>query len=206
MELKLIDTEGKSHGHMAVSDKIFGVPFNEHVVHSTLTWFLASKRRGTHSAKTRSEVSGGGVKPWKQKGTGRARAGSSRSPLWNGGGVIFPPKPRDYSYSLPKKVRKLALKAVLSRMAKENKIKVLDSITISQPKTKEMAGFLKKIGVKGKFIILFDISDKNLVLSGRNIEGVKLVEPKNINIHDLLDSSFIVATKDSVSKLEEALK
>jgi len=206
MELKILNHEGKSSGEMKVSDEVFGLPMNEHVVHSTLIWYLASKRRGTHSAKTRSEVSGGGVKPWKQKGTGRARAGSTRSPLWRKGGVIFPPKPRDYSYALPKKVRKLALKVVLSERAKMDRIKVLDEIKSASGKTKEMTAFLKKIGVDGSSMIILDDHDENVMRSARNIAGVELASPSDLNIHGLLAAKWIVITKGSAQKLEEALK
>lgn len=206
MELIKIDDKGKSSGHVKVSEDIFSVPQNEHVVQSALDWYLASKRRGTHSAKTRAEVSGGGKKPWKQKGTGRARQGSTRAPHWRGGGVVFAPKPRDYGYALPKKVRKLALKVLLSSKARSGKIKVLDDIKVASPKTKEMVGLLKGIGVSGKAILVADKGDKNLVLSSRNIKGLKLTPAAELNVHDLIQADWIVFTKDSVSKVEEALK
>jgi large subunit ribosomal protein L4 len=206
VELKIVNHEGEKAGEVKVSDDIFAVPMNQHVVHSALTWYLASRRRGTHSAKTRAEVSGGGVKPWKQKGTGRARAGSTRSPLWRKGGVIFPPKPRDYSYSLPKKVRKLALKVVLSERAKNERIIILDEMKVSSGKTKEMISFLKKIGVDGTSMIIFDKSNTSVQRSARNIEGVELSSPAEVNIHGLLASKWLVMTKESAKQLEEALK
>ncbi len=206
MELTLISSDGKKTGKVLVSDEVFSVPPNEHVVHSTLVWYLASRRRGTHSAKTMGEVSGGGVKPWRQKGTGRARVGSIRSPLWRGGGVIFPPKPRDYSYNLPKKVRKLALKVVLSQMARAKRIKLVPEIKVSGPKTKEMVKFLKGIGIEGRSLIVVDELNPNLELSARNIEGVKLYSPAELNIHDLLASDWLVMSKGAVTLLEGRLK
>jgi large subunit ribosomal protein L4 len=186
--------------------EIFSQPFNEHVVHSALVWYMASKRRGTHSAKTMGEVAGSGKKPWRQKGTGRARAGKLRSPLWRGGGVIFPPKPREHSNKLPKKVRNLALKVALSQRARENRVKLVDDIKVASPKTKEMVKFLDANKVEGKSLIVSSNPDKNLTLSARNINGVKLISANELNIHDLLGNDWVVLTKEAVSKLEERLK
>lgn len=206
MDISLVSADGKKSGKVTVSDAVFSVPAREHVVNTALVWYLASRRRGTHSAKTRGEVSGGGKKPWRQKGTGRARAGSTRSPLWRKGGVIFAPKPRDYSYALPKKVRKLALKMVVSQMAKENRIKVVEELKVSSHKTKEMVKFLEGIGVAGSALILVDKPDKNARLSARNIDGVVLSDLDGLNVHDLLTSDWLVMNKGSVKVLEERLK
>ncbi len=186
--------------------EIFGVDKNEEAVYQTLRWLLASRRQGTHSALTRSEVSGGGKKPWKQKGTGRARAGSIRSPLWRHGGVIFGPKPRDYSFSLPKKIRNLALKVVLSERARENKIKVVDSIDVKSPKTKEMIETLKNMKLDGKkTIIVVDKISNNLRLSSRNIPALTVVSDANLNIHDLMKADEVVMTAEAVSNLKARL-
>jgi len=206
LDISLVSADGKKSGKVTVSDAVFSVPAREHVVNTALVWYLASRRRGTHSAKTRGEVSGGGKKPWRQKGTGRARAGSTRSPLWRKGGVIFAPKPRDYSYALPKKVRKLALKMVVSQMAKENRIKVVEELKVSSHKTKEMVKFLEGIGVAGSALILVDKPDKNARLSARNIDGVVLSDLDGLNVHDLLTSDWLVMNKGSVKVLEERLK
>lgn len=206
MQLAVVGNDGKGAGHVTVSDAVYSVPMNEHVVHSTLEWYLASRRRGTHAAKTRGEVSGGGKKPWGQKGTGRARAGSTRSPLWRKGGVIFPPKPRDYSFTLPKKVRKLALRVALSDKARAGRIKVVDELTVAPPKTKEMVKLLKGIGVAGRSLILVDQMNDNIERAARNIEGVKIMPASDLNIHDLLSTEWIVLDKKSAGKLEEVLK
>jgi len=206
MKFAVTGIDGKQAGHLTVADDIFSAPMNEHVVHTALEWYLASRRRGTHSAKTRSEVSGGGVKPWKQKGTGRARAGSSRSPLWRKGGVIFPPKPRDYSFTLPKKVRKLALRVVMSDKARAGKIILVEEMAVAAPKTKEMTKLLKGIGVSGKSLIVVDQVNDNLDRSSRNIAGVKLMSAGNLNIHDLLSTEWVVMDKKAAGKLEEVLK
>ena len=206
MQAVLYDSEGIESGKMSLSKDIFAVPMNEHVVHQASIWYLASRRQGNHSAKTRTEVSGGGVKPWKQKGTGRARAGSSRSPLWRGGGVIFPPKPRDHSYALPKKVRKLALRVVLSDRAQAGKVVVVEGIKMAGGKTKEMVKFLGKLGVAGNTLFIVDNAEENVKLSARNIAGVKLISPGELTIHDLLQSQWILADKGAIEKLTEVLK
>lgn len=178
---------------------------NEAVVHEALCWFLASRRRGTHSAKTRTEVSGGGIKPWKQKGTGRARAGSIRSPLWRKGGVIFPPKPRDYSYALPKKVRKLALRVVLSEFNREERIKEAEILSLPETKTKAGVKFLKGLGVAGSVLVLLAETNPAFERGVRNIPGVKLLLSKDLNVHDLLKAEWIVVEKKALSQLEEKL-
>ncbi len=204
-KLPLYNIEGKSAGEVSASDDVFGREANQQVVHSALTWFLASARRGTHSALKRSEVRGGGAKPWRQKGTGRARAGSIRSPLWRGGGVIFGPKPRDYSYHLPKKVRKLALKTVLSDRAQSEKVKIVEGLKISQPKTKLAAEMMKDLKLSGKILIILEKENENFVKAARNLEGVMVVLVKDLNIFDLLNAEWLVAEKSALKKLEEVL-
>jgi large subunit ribosomal protein L4 len=196
---------------MPLSEKIFNEELREAVVHETLRWYLASRRRGTHSAKTRSEVRGGGIKPWRQKGTGRARAGSIRSPLWRKGGVIFPPKPRDYSYNLPKSMRKLALRIVLSQFNREDRLKVLPSFSLPLPKTSEGVKWLEGMGVTGKVLIL--LAENNLELATivaferglRNIKGVKIITLDQLNIFELLNADWLVLENKTISLLEERL-
>ncbi len=189
---------------MSLPKEIFGVEKNEDAVYQTLRWLLASKRQGTHSTLTRAEVSGGGKKPWKQKGTGRARAGTIRSPLWRHGGVTFGPKPRDYSFSLPKKIRNLGLKVVLSDRAKDDKIQVVDEVVVKDPKTKSMIEALKKMKLDGtKTIIIVDELSKNLDLASRNVKSLKVVVDSNLNIYDLLNADNVVVTKKAVSNLKE---
>ena len=206
MELSLVSKDGKKSGKISVSDNIFSVPENEPVVHSALVWYLASRRRGTHSSLTKGEVAGSGVKPWRQKGTGRARVGTAQSPLWRGGGVIFGPKPRKYSYNLPKKVRKLALKVAISDKVRNKKVKLVEKIQLENPKTKEMIAFLNGIGAEGKSLVIAGSVDRNLELSSRNISGVKVSAAPEINIHDLLGAEWLVLDKSAVDKLQEVLK
>jgi large subunit ribosomal protein L4 len=204
-KLALYNLEGKNIGEVSASDGIFARPMNEQVVHSALVWFLASQRRGTHSSKTRAEVSGGGVKPWRQKGTGRARVGSIRSPLWRKGGVIFGPKPRDYSYSLPRKVRKSALKIVLSDKAKNGKLKILEELKVAEPKTKLAARLLKDLGLSGKGLIILGKENGGFWKAARNLKGVKLTSALELNIFDLLQAEWILTEKGAISRLEGGL-
>jgi len=188
-----------------LTGKIFTEEMNQPVVHEAMRWYLASRRRGTHSALTRSEVRGGGIKPWKQKGTGRARAGSIRSPLWRKGGVIFPPKPRDYSFALPVKVRKLALRVALSGLNREDRVKVIDAFSVAQPKTKEGIKFLKGLDLKGRVLFLQAKENPEFSRSLRNIEGVKIMHSKDLNIYELLKAEYVVIEKSAVSELEARL-
>lgn len=203
--LKKIDKSGKAAGTIDVSETIFGIEPNLHVLHQAVRRELANGRAGTANAKTRSEVRGGGRKPWKQKGTGRARAGSIRSPLWAGGGVIFGPKPRDFSFDLPKKVRILALKSALS--AANTKINVVENFGfLTAPKTKEVAGFFKAAGLDGKILVLVDYkADGNdkIFLAARNIPGVKLSLPSNLSVRDLIDADAVVATQAAIDEINE---
>ena len=205
MKLELLNLSGKSVGSLEADDKVFGLPQNKEVVYQTLRWFLASKRAGTHSTLTRAEVSGGGKKPWKQKGTGNARAGSIRSPLWRHGGVTFGPKPRDYSYNLPRKIRNLALKVVLSDRVKNGSAVVLDAIELSSIKTKEVTKILDKLSLVGKVLIVDLKPSKELVLSTRNIANVTVVNCESLNIHQLLNSNKVVLTKAAIEGLKEML-
>ncbi|OGC33542.1 50S ribosomal protein L4, partial [candidate division WOR-1 bacterium RIFOXYC2_FULL_37_10] len=169
-----------------------------------LRWFLNSRRAGTHSTLMRGEVSGGGIKPWKQKGTGRARAGSIRSPLWRHGGVIFGPKPRKYGFNLPKKVRKLALKVVLSGRAREGKIKIAEHLDIEQPKTKLMKEILEKFGlIDKKVLVISDKISSNLELASRNLKNLKVVNYKKLNVFDLLNATDLIITKSAVENFKE---
>lgn len=205
-ELKKYSEKGKESGTIAVSDAVFGIEPNEHVLYLAVRRELANGRRGTAKAKTRSEVRGGGRKPWKQKGTGRARAGSIRSPLWVGGGVIFGPAPRDYSVTIPKKVRRLALKSALSAAA--GKFKVVDGFDfITEPKTKLMAEFLTQMDLAGqKVLILNDYQAQenlNVKLASRNVKGVKLRLPSNLSVKDVLEADAIIASEAVVEAINE---
>jgi len=203
-KLDIYGMNGKVDGSVKASDIVFASPVNEQVVNETLNWYLATGRQGSANTKTRAEVSGGGKKPWRQKGTGRARIGDNRAPHWRHGGVIFGPKPRDYSFNLPIKVRKAAVRSVLSDKAQAGKIKVIEKFELSQPKTKEMAKLLETLGVKGSALIIISSHDDSVERSAKNIKGVKIAIGKALNIHDLLKQDEIVITKDAVSALEEA--
>lgn len=187
------------------TEKIFNEKINQDVVHETLRWLLASQRQGNHSAKTRSEVSGGGIKPWKQKGTGRARAGSIRSPLWRKGGVIFPPKPREYVYSLPKKVRKLAIRVALSEAYRENKVKFAEILSLPKAKTKEGVKFLSALGVTGHVLFVLAQESAEFERGVRNIPKTKVVLSKDLNIFDILRADWLVFEKGTIAQLEERL-
>ncbi len=205
--VKLLNTKGSELGELNLDDNIFGVEPNIHVMHLALKRQLNNARQGSHNTKTRAEVSGGGRKPWKQKGTGRARAGSIRSPLFAGGGVSFGPKPRDYATNLPQKVRKLALRSALS--AKIEAITVVkDFSELDSIKTKAVANILKDIKAEGKVLIVADLKaeeNKNLEKSARNIASVKLLYPSNLNVKDLIEADSIVATENAINEITERL-
>ena len=201
-DVKVYNMSGAEVGTMSLNDDIFGIDVNEHAMHLAVVQYLANQRQGTQSAKTRAEVRGGGRKPWRQKGTGRARQGSIRSPQWTGGGVVFAPKPRDYSFKLNKKFKRVALKSALTTKAVENKIIVLDELTLEAVKTKEMAKVLTNINA-GKALIVMDGSNKNVMLSARNIPEVKTAAVNTINVYDLLKYNTLVVTKETVAKIEE---
>lgn len=202
-KIDVINIKGEKIEELTLSDAIFGIEPNEAAVHQVVVAQLANKRQGTQSAKTRSEVRGGGRKPWRQKGTGRARAGTIRSPLWKGGGVIFAPKPRDYTKKVNKKMNRLAMKSVLSAKVAENELLVLDSIVMDAPKTKEMTAILSAIKAGKKTIIVLDSFNENIYKSARNIEGVITATVDTLNVYDLLNYDCLVATKGSVEKIEE---
>ncbi len=188
---------------MELSDAVFGVEVNEHVVYEVVKNQLANKRQGTQSAKTRAEVRGGGRKPWRQKGTGRARQGSIRSPQWKGGGVVFAPKPRDYSYSVPKKVRRLAMKSALTDKLQNNEIIVVDTMNFDAPKTKEMVNMLSNLKADKKALIVMDEKNTNVIRSAGNIPNVATTLVNTLNVYDILKYNSFIITKEAVKKVEE---
>ena len=199
----LYNIEGKQIGDIELSEDIFGIEINTHVMYEAVKAQLANKRQGTQSAKTRSEVRGGGRKPWRQKGTGRARQGSIRSPQWKGGGVVFAPKPRDYRIELPKKIKRLAMKSAFSAKAAENEIIVVDDIKMDNIKTKEMKKILKNLNAEKKALIVIPERDENLILSARNIQGVKTAYPNTLNVYDILNYTSFIISKEALKKVEE---
>ena len=194
--------EGNEVGTLELNDAVFGVEINEHLVHQAVVLQLANNRQGTQKAKTRSEVSGGGRKPWRQKGTGHARQGSTRAPQWTGGGVVFAPVPRDYSFKMNKKEKRAALKSVLTSKVQENKFIVLDELKLAEVKTKEMKKVLDNLKVNNALVIIGDDSE-NVALSARNIAGVQTASVNTINVFDMLKYNTIIATKSSVASIEE---
>ena len=201
-KVDVVNCKGEKVEEINLCDDIFGIEPNEAVVHQVVVALLANKRQGTQSAKTRSDVRGGGRKPWKQKGTGRARAGSIRSPLWKGGGVIFAPKPRDYSQKINKKMRRLAMKSVLSSKVLENELIVLDSLNFDAPKTKDMVDVLNNINTNKALVVLAD-NNESVYKSARNIPGVSLVTVDTLNVYDMLKYYNLVLTKEAAQKIEE---
>ncbi|WP_028543509.1 50S ribosomal protein L4 [Paenibacillus taiwanensis] len=202
-KVALYNISGTQVGEIELADSVFGIEPNKHVLHDAVVMQLASLRQGTHKVKGRSEVRGGGRKPWKQKGTGRARQGSIRSPQWKGGGVVFGPTPRSYAYKLPKKVRRLAIKSALSSKVLENKIIVLDELSLNAPKTKEFQAILNNLKVERKALVVVPEYNDNVALSARNIPSVKLVAADGVNVYDVLRHQNLIITKDAVSKVEE---
>lgn len=204
-KVALLNISGSQVGEIELNDAVFGIEPNKHVLHDAVVMQLASLRQGTHKVKGRSEVRGGGRKPWKQKGTGRARQGSIRAPQWVGGGTVFGPTPRSYAYKLPKKVRRLAIKSALSSKVIENEIIVLDALTLNGPKTKEFAAILNNLKADRKALIVAPSYDENVALSARNIPGVKFVAADGINVLDVLGHDKLIITKEAVQKVEEVL-
>jgi len=194
---------GEQVGEIELSDSVFGVEINHDAIYHVIKNHLANRRQGTQSAKTRAEVRGGGRKPWRQKGTGRARQGSIRAPQWTGGGIVFAPKPRDYSYRVPKKVKRLAMKSALSSKVADNKIIVLDKLTLDQPKTKEMAKILENIKASKKALIVMESKDENVIKSARNIPNVQTTLVNSLNVYDILKYDSFIITQDAVKKVEE---
>lgn len=204
-KVAVYNVSGAQVGEIELSDNVFGIEPNKHVLHDAVVMQQASLRQGTHKVKGRSEVRGGGRKPWKQKGTGRARQGSIRAPQWKGGGVVFGPTPRSYSYKLPKKVRRLAIKSALSSKVAENEIIVLDQLSFNQPKTKEFVAVLNNLKVGSKALVVAADFDDNVALSARNVPGVKFVTADGINVLDVLVHDKLIITKAAVEKVEEVL-
>ena len=200
--VSVYNMEGKEVGTIELNDAVFGVEVNEHLVHLAVVNQLANNRQGTQKAKTRSEVSGGGRKPWRQKGTGHARQGSTRSPQWAGGGVVFAPTPRDYSLKMNKKERRAALKSVLTSRVQENKLIVLDELKLDEVKTKAMQNVLNNLNVSKALVVLAD-NDANVVLSTRNIPDVVTALPNTINVYDVLKYNTVILTKASAAAIEE---
>ena len=200
--VSVYNMEGKEVGTMELNDAVFGVEVNEHLVHLAVVAQLANKRQGTQKAKTRSEVSGGGRKPWRQKGTGHARQGSTRSPQWKGGGVVFAPTPRDYTIRLNKKEKRAALKSALTSRVQDNKFIVLDELKLDEIKTKKFQNVMDNLKVSKALVVLAD-NDQNAVLSARNIADVKTAQVNSINVYDILKYNTVVATKAAVASIEE---
>ena len=200
----IYDQEKNRISEIDLDDKIFGAKVDKNLFHEVVKMQLANRRGGNACTKTRSEVSGGGRKPWRQKGTGRARAGSTRSPLWVGGGVVFGPKPRDYSYSLPKKVRRAALKSALSLKVKEGKLLIVDNLNLEEIKTKAFVSLLKRLAVEGALIV--DSDNVNLERSARNLHTVKVLRPEGLNVYDILKYECLLLTKQSAEKIQERLR
>ena len=194
--------EGKEVGKLDLNDAVFGVEVNEHLVHMAVLQQLANNRQGTQKAKTRSEVRGGGRKPWRRKGTGHARQGSTRAPQWTGGGVVFAPVPRDYSFKINKKEKRAALKSALSSRVQENKLIVVDELKLDEIKTKKLAEVLKNLNVEKALVVIND-NDQNIVMSARNIPTVKVAQTNTINVFDILKYSNVVVTKAAVATIEE---
>ena len=201
--IAVVDMEGKKVGSVDLSDSIFAIEPNAAVMHQVVLSYLAAQRQGTQSALTRSEVSGGGRKPWRQKGTGRARQGSTRAPQWTHGGIVFAPKPRDYRFTVNKKEKRLALKSALSVKAAENDIIVVDSITTGEFKTKKMVAMLNAVGADKKALIVLPEVDTMVIKSAANIPGVKTAQVNTINVYDILNADKLIIAKDAVSEIEE---
>jgi len=203
LKTNVYNMSGELVGEIELSEAIFGIVPNQSVVHDVVKNHLANLRQGTQSALTRAEVSGGGRKPWRQKGTGRARQGSTRAPQWTHGGIAFAPKPRDYSYTLNKKSRRLALKSALSAKAQEAAIVVIDEIKMDAPKTSQFAAFLKAVGVEGKALVVTAEACQNVVKSGRNIPGCEVTFANLLNVYDIVNASKLVLDKAALQKIEE---
>jgi large subunit ribosomal protein L4 len=203
--LDVVDARNKKVGDVTLAPEIFGVRVNEHLLYEAVKQYQAGARAGTHATKNRALVSGSGRKPWRQKGTGRARVGETRNPLWRHGGTVFGPQPRDYSYRFPKKMRLAALRSALSQKAKDGAVKVVERFEIEEPKTRLLKGLLEGLGVSGKTLVVDHRPPDNLILSGRNLPHVKVVDDSNMNVYDILDCQTVVVSSEALSKLEEWL-
>jgi large subunit ribosomal protein L4 len=201
----VVNAENKRVTDLVLHPEVFGVQVNEHLLYEAVKQYRANARSGTHATKNRALVSGSGKKPWRQKGTGRARVGSTRTPLWRHGGTVFGPQPRDYSYAMPKKARASALRSALSQRVKEGAMKVVDHFDLAEPKTRDLIAILGKLEVAGKTLLVDHRPADNLVLSGRNIPGLKVVDPTQVNVYDVLDCRNLVVTQEALTKLEERL-
>lgn len=206
MDINILNQQGQQVGKLELDEKIFSSPVNKRVLADSVKAYLNNKRRGTSNTKERGDVRGGGVKPWRQKGTGRARVGSIRSPLWRGGAVIFGPHPRSWSYELPKKVKKLAIKSALTDKLISGKMKVLDNIDLEHPKTKLGLELLKRLGISGKVLFILSRRTGNAVKSVRNIKGVNVIFTDSVSVYPLLDCDEIVTTEEALKNIEELLK
>ena len=202
-KVKLFNMQGETVGEVSLSDSVFGIEPNVTVLHEVVVNQLANKRRGTQSALTRSEVSGGGRKPWRQKGTGNARQGSTRSPQWRHGGVVFAPKPRDYRYTLNKKERRLALKSALSSKVIDGSLVVVDSVDLNEYKTKIMVNMLKCLNVSGKSLLVLSEPKKEVIGSSKNIEGMQTSQVNTLNVYDILKAKYLILEKEATLKIEE---
>ena len=201
--VQVVDMQGKKVSSVDLADSIFGIEPNAAVMHMMVVSYLAAQRQGTQSALTRSEVSGGGRKPWRQKGTGRARQGSTRAPQWYHGGVVFAPKPRDYRFSVNKKVRRLAMKSAFSSKAAAEEIIVIDSIALDEIKTAKIAAMLSAVGSERKALIVLPEVDEKVIKSARNIAGVKTAQVNELNVYDILNADKLIIAKDALTKIEE---
>lgn len=201
--MQVIDQKGKAAGNVDLNEEIFGIEPNEAVVFDAIIRQRAGKRQGTSAVKNRSAVRGGGRKPWRQKGTGRARQGSIRAPQWRGGGVVFGPTPRSYKMNMPRKARRLAMKSVLSQKVADNELVVLDQLTLAAPKTKDLKAVLDSANINGKVLVVSD--DKNVQLSGKNLPKVKVVPVNGLNVVDAVNYDTLVLTQDAIKRIEEVL-
>ena len=199
----LYNISGKQVGEIELNENTFGANVNVEAMHQVVKMYLANQRQGTQSALTRAEVRGGGIKPWRQKGTGRARHGSIRSPQWKNGGIVFAPKPRSYRYSVPKKIKRIAMKSALSSKVNDNSIVVIEELNFDAPKTKQVVSLLENLKVDSKTLIVLADNNENVVKSARNIEGVKATFVNTLNIYDILNYDKFIITKDAVKKVEE---
>ena len=205
MVLDVVNQKNERVDQVTLDERLFGGPVNPHVLHATVVMQRAGQRQGTHQTKGRSDVSGGGKKPWKQKGTGRARAGSTRSPLWRHGGTVFGPHPRDYGFTLPRKVRAAALRSSLAAHAQAGRITVVQGIELEKPSTKAMAAVLKALGAEGRVLVVLPGRDETLDRAARNLPGVHLLPVQGLNVYDLLAADRVVFTREALGRLQEVL-
>lgn len=203
LQIPVVDLNNNVVGNVDLDEKIFGLPVNEALLHEAVTMSLNNQRQGNHATKTRGDVSGGGKKPWRQKGSGRARSGSSRSPVWRGGGIVFGPHPRDYFYTMPKKKGRLALFNALSSKIKDKNLIILDSFGIKDGKTKEVVSLLRRLDVTDSALIVCDTQNESVYRGGRNLPGVEVMDVNQINVYDLLKFKNLIITKDGIEKVAE---